>query len=672
MTVLEDVLNDAAGFAGATRVDLWAPGLRDNSAGTGGVTPQVYSATVGEGGALLTEDIDPGHYKYRVAFNRFIPSQEGELVVPDSVTPVRFVPLATEFVSYSPPVVSDAVAAKVAAEAAADRAEAVEAVQNTAIAGVVTTGATKTALDATYATPAAVTTQLADEVPPMVAEAIADESTVIAAAASAVSADIEGRNLVERTDPGAPNVIDAANVLVSIADSAGRQTFLTAVDTDGGPSEHSADLIASRMTGARLNLGIEKKEVVEGLLGGLVDTNGRYTWLTARDTDGGPTDHAVSMLLPRIGLGAGGIQLSQLSSAIVDLLNSTAISVYIPEITGTTPSRSLYVNNTATGARTLVTSSGDPRNPTYVTNGILFDTDTGPKVFDTTTLTVKKALPESGYVVGVGDSLTAAGTWLSRVASLLSVTTANLGVAGQTTTEIAIRQGGTAPLLTVTGNQIPASGPVEVTAISPTSKYRDAGGETTVPFTFDGTLAGVPGTLTQNSQLTPMTRTFTRTTDGSAVACPAGTPFYASQGTPHRERVQVIWAGRNNISDPAIVTRDVAAMVANLATYQKRYLVCSVTNGQNEPSGSAGYNSIAAINSALSAAYGSRYVDVRRYLIDHGLADAGITPTAGDTTAISEDRIPPSLHIDTIHFTTAGYNAVGNCIAAAITSKGWN
>jgi YD repeat-containing protein len=157
MTVLEDVLNDAAGFAGATRVDLWAPGLRDNSAGTGGVTPQVYSATVDEDGALLTDDIDPGHYKYRVAFNRFIPSQEGELVVPDSVTPVRFVPLAMEFISYPEPVVSDAVAAKVAAEAAADRAEAVEAVQNSAIAGVVTTGATKTALDATYA-PAFATT----------------------------------------------------------------------------------------------------------------------------------------------------------------------------------------------------------------------------------------------------------------------------------------------------------------------------------------------------------------------------------------------------------------------------------------------------------------------------------------------------------------------------------
>ena len=124
MTVLEDVLNDAAGFAGATRVDLWAPGLRDNSVGTGGVTPQVYSATVGEGGALLTEDIDPGHYKYRVAFNRFIPSQEGELIVPDSETPVRFVPLATEFISYTPPVVSEAVTARDAAEGFAEAAQA--------------------------------------------------------------------------------------------------------------------------------------------------------------------------------------------------------------------------------------------------------------------------------------------------------------------------------------------------------------------------------------------------------------------------------------------------------------------------------------------------------------------------------------------------------------------
>lgn len=517
---------------------------------------------------------------------------------------------------------------------------------------------------------AALTAQLDAQLPTLVTTIIADDEVFNAAANAAVTAEIAGRDMVEHTDPGAPNVITSDDVLVALTDSDGKQTFLTARNTDGSPTDFAAALIGSRLNATNTDLGLNQVATDDAIVG-FTDSNGFQTWLMARPTDGGPTDHAVTLMKPRLGLGPGGIQASQLAPDVVDAISAATSPAILPEVTGTTPTRSLYVNNMATGTRALITSSDDPHDPIVLGKNILFQTAAGPRVYLAATHETVAALPRAGYISGVGDSLTAGGVWLARVASLTGMTTFNMGVAGQTTTEISIRQGGLKPLLTVTGDTIPASGPVDVTAISPTSTFR-LGGATTIPFTFEGTLAGIPGTLTQYSNEVPLRRTFTRTTAGSVTACPPGTPFLGTQGADHRDEVQVIWAGRNNINDLANFERDIDSMVANLSTFHKRFLVLSVTNGTAEPSGSANYVSIMAMNALLSAKFGDRYLDVRRYLIDHGLADAGLTPDAADLTAISEDRIPPQLHSDSIHFTTAGQNAVGNCIAAKLTSKGWS
>lgn len=97
-------------------------------------------------------------------------------------------------------------------------------------ASLATTKLDKTEAAATYVTP--------DQIAPAGEASITSEPSVIAAVASALIEEVAGRDLIERTDAGAPNVINVVNVLVSITDAAGRQKFLTAVDTDGGPSEH--------------------------------------------------------------------------------------------------------------------------------------------------------------------------------------------------------------------------------------------------------------------------------------------------------------------------------------------------------------------------------------------------------------------------------------------------
>lgn len=268
-----------------------------------------------------------------------------------------------------------------------------------------------------------------------------------------------------------------------------------------------------------------------------------------------------------------------------------------------------------------------------------------------------------------GDSMTegygGGGTdWPAVCAATLGIERYNAGKSGYTSTEEAVLMGGIQLAITVSGNQVEASGATSVTAVSPNTSFR-----TTVARSFVGTLAGVPGTLAKDAS---NVWTFTRTASGSVVPCPAGTLFVSTFVTvPYIDWITTVWLGRNNTLTPANVDRDIAAMVAVLRPITKRFLVISVLNAQDEPSGSGGYSQVATINSNLSTTYGASFVNLRGWLIANGLAAAGISATAGDTTAISEDRIPPSLMSDNLHLNAAGYTVTGNYIASIITAKGW-
>jgi lysophospholipase L1-like esterase len=124
----------------------------------------------------------------------------------------------------------------------------------------------------------------------------------------------------------------------------------------------------------------------------------------------------------------------------------------------------------------------------------------------------------------------------------------------------------------------------------------------------------------------------------------------------------IIWAGRNNFTDTNAVLADVAAMVANLATYgnTNRYLVMSVinANNSNEWVGTTSYNTITNLNGALLAAYGANYLDIRSYLVSQ------YNPlNAQDVIDHNHDCLPSSLQGgDGIHLLDAGYLAVADQI----------
>jgi len=304
--------------------------------------------------------------------------------------------------------------------------------------------------------------------------------------------------------------------------------------------------------------------------------------------------------------------------------------------------------------------------------------------FGRQTLSLSGTTALSTTLACLGDSLTAgaggSGGYPARLGVLFPTRTIlNMGIGGQTSTEIAQRVGAVPPTLSLAGS-VMTTGANVVTAINGAAPSNTNGplstpsDNTTRPLT--GTFCGVHGTLSRSATGGPPStaETYIFTPDAGVTLpqhCPAGTPFIVDAGGIGAD-LAIIWLGRNNFSPAAQVMADVAACVAML-TYPKRFIVMGVLNGNYAAETINGSNwlAIVSLNQQLQAAYPANFFDARRYLIDRGLADAGITPTTQDLTDIANDLVPTSLRFDNVHLIQPAYNLIGTQLAAIINTKGW-
>ncbi len=224
------------------------------------------------------------------------------------------------------------------------------------------------------------------------------------------------------------------------------------------------------------------------------------------------------------------------------------------------------------------------------------------------------AAQASQPIVAWGDSLTAGnedGTGVrypsSLSADLGGRTVTNKGVGGQSSIQIGVREGGISTTAIISGGQIPASGGVTVTF--PTG-YE--------PVTSQGSCGrskryylGVYGTVTLSASV----YTFTRANAGSVVNV-ASAPFIVDNGTLNSGTV-IIWAGRNDLSNPSQVEASIASMVSFLGS-NTHYLILSDINGAGEGVGTGNYTNITTANNYLASTYPGHYLDIRAYLIQHG------------------------------------------------------
>lgn len=127
--------------------------------------------------------------------------------------------------------------------------------------------------------------------------------------------------------------------------------------------------------------------------------------------------------------------------------------------------------------------------------------------------------------------------------------------------------------------------------------------------------------------------------------------------------INLFWMGENDAiySGSAPTEANIAACVAGL-TGRQRYLVFGCTRAEGSSNTAA---MLDAIEANLRATYGTRFLDVRGYLMSKH------DGTANDLADIADGLVPRSLRSDIIHLNDKGYQHVAELVNAKLRNLGW-
>lgn len=262
--------------------------------------------------------------------------------------------------------------------------------------------------------------------------------------------------------------------------------------------------------------------------------------------------------------------------------------------------------------------------------------------------------------VGIGDSYSKAYPYVLN--SLInSKKVINCGVGGENTINIASRQGGLPNI--VKPFTIPAN--ASKVEVKLTNIYGDStgillqGGSALDPTTGKYVMTaqinpcsinGVEGTLTyENGKYY-----FSRSENGESVIISRPTPLITYAMKSMRDNINIIWIGTNGgFTTSTELIECIEAMIDYMSPINKKYIVFGIHHLVSTVT-----ETFETIEKNMAMHFGRHYINQRKYMIEYGLSDAGITPTVEDTTAISQGKIPPSLLYDDVHYNDKGYNII--------------
>lgn len=436
-------------------------------------------------------------------------------------------------------------------------------------------------------------------VPPLVAAAIAADATIVESAEIAVASAAEGMDLVVDGDERLPLTTNNAmeDVLGGFADMNGLMTWLSARPSDGGPTEWAMDMIRARMNYLMRD--------ATDILFTVTDSADLMTDLTVRGSDGQVPDWVIDRWASRL-TGKVGSATAQLSKD------------------------DRYV--TATGELLPVAADVD-----------------------------KIVLTGSSSMQGAQSLMAAALLEYNPDATVLQE-----GKGGEVSQHIAARLGSIPALVTVTGGVVPASGAVNITVSN-------------MPLNgslkpYAGNLNGVHGTLSFSTNV----YIFTRTTPGETVNVTPGTPFIPDLAAQSRAGVGVLWMGKNDFNT-AVPNAEIGTIQRTDTTHDwftsfiKRVIVMGHFVDGGTPEVSEERRQIYACNAAHAERYGKAFIDVHSFLTTQAIWDAtSLTPTQADLDAQAIGNKPPSVSADNGHLNATGYAAlVNHLIKPKLTELNW-
>lgn len=262
--------------------------------------------------------------------------------------------------------------------------------------------------------------------------------------------------------------------------------------------------------------------------------------------------------------------------------------------------------------------------------------------------------------VGVGDSYSKAFPYV-LYGLLDGREVINCGVGGENTINIASRQGGLPNI--VKPFTIPAN--ASKVEVKLTNIY---GGSTGILLQSGSALDPTTGKYVMTAQINPCSINgvegtltyengkyyFSRSENGESVIVSRPTPLITYAMKSMRDNINIIWIGTNGgFTTSAELIECIEAMIDYMSPINKKYIVIGIHHLVSTVT-----EMFETIEKNMAMHFGRHYINERKYMIEYGLSDAGITPTSEDTTAISQGKIPPSLLYDDVHYNDKGYNII--------------
>jgi lysophospholipase L1-like esterase len=254
----------------------------------------------------------------------------------------------------------------------------------------------------------------------------------------------------------------------------------------------------------------------------------------------------------------------------------------------------------------------------------------------------------------------------SVLQELTGIKTYNLGVNGETSKDIATRQGG---LLMVTDRDIDIDG----TGIAEFKLKSTYDGETVYMGDYSGyNYDSAENICVIDGQQYYVTNNYDDESQilyGTDVHIPAGSLVYTLAAIERSKDILIIEMGSNGgwYSDYDTLIAQYDSMLES--TGCKYYIIVGDTD---DPELSADLNKdfvgigTTGWEDALSEAYGAHFLNLRMYMIQNGLSDCGLIPTDDDLDGYTKGEISKQLRSDWTHFNAYGYYSK----ALAIYKKG--
>lgn len=253
----------------------------------------------------------------------------------------------------------------------------------------------------------------------------------------------------------------------------------------------------------------------------------------------------------------------------------------------------------------------------------------------------------------------------------VSVPVINMG-AGPESSYTVLGRCGALPYVLGADVTIPSgSEPVEIV-------LRSEGGQVVEPLTGGDvgvnpvTIAGIEGvlTLSYNSRTEQYRYYFARSSAGEETLIPRGTLVETASVDQYRDYIHVVWIGTfGEVRNPDDLVSQVKTLLSRQAQNPERYIVLGVCTVD-------GNHSVAYLNSfdtTMMQAFGNRYINIRKYLIEDGLADAGISPTYQDTNRLNSGLVPSSFLATngSLELNGKAYALIGKLVYSRMESLGY-